>query len=359
VRQLYRRNGEGVTPPLPSTHAEASKVNDLHSNLIASAFRLKGNPMQFKHHQARRQVVFGGMAIMLAITMLSCVSSFMIYRSGFSDMPYVFQNILAGFAVVVVEGTFIWLVFGISKAFSSALERLLAFLGLIFIVGVMLLNLVSHFQIAKGIPLSPFQQEWVSWAAVCVFVGVLLLILAITLSDPIARLIRLEIRYWGKQQETIISAKTDALESERIQTAMSTRADNEAERLAQVIEGEVTFPSQLDSGSSHRSGHRERLEIPAQKKETAKKHASFNPEGLRGLREALKDISFRLHGFSFKVTPKDDCVWIVMVKANRGTQETVSSMRAKLSILDDVLRMDEDEFRERLERMLVQNGFEI
>jgi len=68
---------------------------------------------------------------------------------------------------------------------------------------------------------------------------------------------------------------------------------------------------------------------------------------------------FRLHGLSFKVTVKPDCVWIVMVKANQGTQETVASARAKLQILDDVLVMERAAFRARLERMLRQNGFEI
>jgi len=290
----------------------------------------------------------------------------MIYRAGFSDMPYVFQQMLALFAVVVVEGCFIWLVFGISKAFSSALERLLAFLGLIFIVGVMLLNLVSHFQIAKGIPLSPFQEQWVSWGAVCVFIGVLLLILAVTLADPIARLIRLELRYWGKQQETILNAKSEALDSERVQSAMVNRADTEAEKLAQQIEGDA-FPQELNAGSTYRPGHRERLEIPpvsyAQKKDTAKTHVSFDfahsIEGLKILRDVLKDISFRLAGVSFKTDLKSDCVWIRAMRANQGTQETISSASAKLDILADAVTMPRQAFRERLERFLRQNGFAI
>jgi len=96
-----------------------------------------------------------------------------------------------------------------------------------------------------------------------------------------------------------------------------------------------------------------------QKKETAKKHASFDSEGLKRLREALKDISFRLPGLSFKSYVRGDAVWVLMMEANQGTQETVASAKAKLSLLDDAVRMERTAFRERLEGFLRQNGFAI
>jgi hypothetical protein len=95
------------------------------------------------------------------------------------------------------------------------------------------------------------------------------------------------------------------------------------------------------------------------KKEPTKNHGSFNSEGLERLRAALRDISFRLAGFSFKSNVKDDCVWIFLMKANAGTQETVSSAKAKLDILTDALTMPREAFRTRLENFLRENGFEI
>jgi hypothetical protein len=86
---------------------------------------------------------------------------------------------------------------------------------------------------------------------------------------------------------------------------------------------------------------------------------SFDPEGLRRLRETLKDISFRLAGMSFKADVKEDAVWIRMMAANQGGQETVASAKAKLSLLDDAVRMERSAFRERLERFLKENGFEL
>lgn len=84
-----------------------------------------------------------------------------------------------------------------------------------------------------------------------------------------------------------------------------------------------------------------------------------NAEGLRALREALKVISFRLKGRSFKVDIKPDCVWIRMMFFNGATQQTEASAGASHSILDDVLAMPEEAFRERLERFLRKNGFEL
>jgi hypothetical protein len=96
-----------------------------------------------------------------------------------------------------------------------------------------------------------------------------------------------------------------------------------------------------------------------EQEKTQKTHASYDSEGLKRLREALKDISFRLVRRCFKVDVRGDAVWIRLVKANNSTQETIHSAKAKLDILNDAVRMDRSKFRERLEKFLRENGFEI
>lgn len=189
----------------------------------------------FKYNRARKNVIIGGMVILLAITALSCVSSFAIYKDGFADFPKIFQNALALFGVVVVEGAFVWLVYGFTRAFSSGSERLVSLLGMGFLVVVMLINLITHFMMVKSVPLSEFQEGWISWGAVSVFITVLLIVLFITLADPVIRLIRLELRYKGKQEEKILEAKTQGLDSQVIENAMAQRASAEADRLATRI----------------------------------------------------------------------------------------------------------------------------
>lgn len=99
------------------------------------------------------------------------------------------------------------------------------------------------------------------------------------------------------------------------------------------------------------------------KKGPAKDHGpsnfAFDPEGLKRLRETLSEISFHIPGFSFKAKIKGNAVWVLMVRANKGTQETVASAKAKPSILDDALRMPREAFRARLENFLRQNEFDI
>src|SRR5262247_4476591 len=197
----------------------------------------------FKYNRARKNVIIGGAVILICITALSCVSSFMIYRTGFGDMPFIFQQALALFAVIVVEGAFVWLLYGFTRAFSSGMERLISLAGMGFVVVVMLINLVTHFMMTKGIPLASFQQGWIDWGAVSVFIVVLLIVLFITLADPVIRLIRLELRYQGRQQEKILEAKTEGLDSEKIQQAMAERADYEAGKLAEQIIGAASLPA--------------------------------------------------------------------------------------------------------------------
>ena len=189
----------------------------------------------FKYNRARKNVIIGGMVILLAITALSCVSSYQIYKDGFADFPRELQVALAMFAVVVVEGAFVWLVYGFTRAFSSGMERLISLAGMGFLTVVMLINLITHFMMVKNIPLSDFQEGWIAWGAVSVFITVLLIVLFITLADPVIRLVRLELRFKGKQEEKILEAKTAALDNQKLQAAMEERADLEADALATRI----------------------------------------------------------------------------------------------------------------------------
>jgi hypothetical protein len=202
-----------------------------------------------RYEKAMRNTTIGGAVILFCITALSCVSSFTIYRSGFGDMPFIFQQALALFAVVVVEGAFVWLVYGFTGSFSSRRERGISFISIWVLAAVMMANIVTHFMMVKGIMLNEFQQAWLEWGAVSVFIGVLVIVLAITLSNPAIRLTMLELRVWGAQQETLLKAKKGSLKSQRVQAAMAKRAGIEAERLARRIE-EGSAGGELDVGDA-------------------------------------------------------------------------------------------------------------
>jgi hypothetical protein len=100
--------------------------------------------------------------------------------------------------------------------------------------------------------------------------------------------------------------------------------------------------------------------VSSQQRQTqTQTHASFNSEGLRLLRESLRDIAFSLQNLSFKVDVRGNAVWIRMMEAVSGTQQMTHSAKAKLEILDDAVTMPRDAYRARLERFLRGNGFTI
>ena len=193
----------------------------------------------FKHNRAKRNAIIGSSLILVCITLLSCVSSFSIYKEGFNDTPKFVQWALSLFAVVVVEGAFIWLLYGFARAFSSLIERVVSLCGMVFIVAVMATNIITHFMMVKSIPLAPFQQAWLSWGAVSVFIAVLVIVLVISMADPLSKLVRQELRIQGKQQSTILYAREDGIESDVVQRAMLKRAQLEGNRLADQIIGET------------------------------------------------------------------------------------------------------------------------
>jgi hypothetical protein len=185
-----------------------------------------------------RKTAIGAMILLGALTLLSCVSSFVIYRSGFADLPRQFQTALALCCVVAVEGCFAWLVYGFATSFSSGVERGVSVAGIVFLFSTMAVNIVTHYQIAKRIEINEFQRGWIEWGGVAVVVAVLAIVLLIELGNPESRLRRLELRLSGMQREAILQAKRAALEEETVIAAMEERARREADALARRITGE-------------------------------------------------------------------------------------------------------------------------
>lgn len=191
-------------------------------------------------HNSRnlKNTAIGAMILLGAVTLLSCVSSFVIYRSGFADLPSQFQTALALCCVLAVEGCFAWLLYGFATSFSSGVERGVSIVGIVFLFSTMAVNIVTHYQMAKRIEINEFQRGWVEWGGVAVVVAVLAIVLLIELGNPESRLRRLELRVSGMQREAVLAAKRAALEGEAVIEAIEARARREAAALARQITGE-------------------------------------------------------------------------------------------------------------------------
>lgn len=203
----------------------------------------------FTHNRAKKNAARGAKAIIVAITVISMVSSYHIYKPAFDDVGGRFQIALALFAVGAVEGCFLWLLYGLQQAFTARIERGIAYLGMASLLGVMFTNVITHGMMSKGYSLTDFQRDWLMWGAYGVLLGILLLVVCITWADSAVRLLWQELKDQGaeeqavlrarsRQRQAITEAQEASLNSKRIQTAMQNRANSEAEALALRIEGE-------------------------------------------------------------------------------------------------------------------------
>ena len=203
----------------------------------------------FKNNRARKNVIVGASILLGSMMLLSIVSSFAIFIEGFRDLPTGFQYIITGACVLLIEGALCWLLYGFSKVFSTSAEKILALLGILFLLFVMTINIITHFMRVKGLPLSDFQNGWLSWGAPVSFIVVFVLVVLLNLLEPVARLLRQENKVMGKQQETLLQARDEALDSDRVKQALVVAAKIEADNLAEQIIEMARERAALSDGS--------------------------------------------------------------------------------------------------------------
>ena len=99
----------------------------------------------------------------------------------------------------------------------------------------------------------------------------------------------------------------------------------------------------------------------AARKKTTRVVSEINEEGLEKLRHTLGLIAAENAPGHFLADAKWErrCVWIRWRRSEHGVARDVASVKARIEILDDAVRMDRTAFRERLEKFLAENGFEI
>jgi hypothetical protein len=185
----------------------------------------------------RRHVRAAGAVILGGIMLVSAASSFIIFRSNFTDLPGPVGAALALFCVFAIEGGMLWLLRGLGRAFSTGIERVAAVSGVLILFAVMLVNVTTHAEMSKGISLSTFQAAWLHWAGIGSVMFVFALLTALELADPEARLRRLELQVYGAEREAVLTARANALRSDAVTEAMDRRSEVEADRLAVSIIG--------------------------------------------------------------------------------------------------------------------------
>jgi hypothetical protein len=358
---------------------------------------------QIAHDAGKRKGVGGGVVawvMMLVGVIVTGTMTYALTRKGMSSSLLWRQwvNVAAFLPTILLEGSALALVYGRHNWFRSEEQRRVANAASWIIWILLAVTSVTHFAFGSthNVTMRWLMSVYASYILPLAIVGVPMLwkklydsapdsMMKVAVLEAEAALRSQLVEVEREQNALMIAAYREALETPRVNAArreLFERASiDHARTIAGFIEGETEaersvadedkFPNELYV-EKRTPPRRENF---TKKKDIAKTYMSFDfdrgKDGLKRLREALKDISFRLAGTSFKadVNPNlkecakrdvaPDHIWIRAMRANQGTQETIHSAKAKLSILDDAVKMEPNAYRERLERFLRQNGFEI
>lgn len=166
-----------------------------------------------KTEHARRNFALMCSVIIGAITLVSLSMTYSVFYDSFADWPKVVRISLTVFCCGAVEVTAMGLTYGLMHALSGSLETIMSVVLLLLLVIVMGTNLVTHSQQVKGLPLSPWQMEYVEWVGMTTLVAVLVGLLAISLASPENRLRRLRRKLDMAMTETEIEAQMELLDS--------------------------------------------------------------------------------------------------------------------------------------------------
>jgi hypothetical protein len=186
---------------------------------------------------ARRNVRTIGALILGCATLLSVASSFKLTVTAWEDTGQALAKVLGFINVIAIEGVFLWLIFGFKKAFSSALEKTLAIIGILFYGLVMGVNILIHYRIVKHYSLNDFEQAWMSWGVAVVILATIALATMLSMADPESRAIRQKLKVEGKKQDMIWTAREMMLDSEYVGNAVESRAHLDAEEFVAGLLG--------------------------------------------------------------------------------------------------------------------------
>ena len=177
---------------------------------------------------ARRNVRTIGAVILGCATLLSVASSYKLTVDAWKDTGETLAKVLGFINVLTIEGVFLWLIFGFKKAFSSALEKTLAMIGILFYGSVMGANILIHYRIVKHYDLNDFEQAWMSWGIAVVILATIALATGLSMADPDSRALRQSLKVRGKESDMIWQAREMMLDSDFVARAVESRAELDA-----------------------------------------------------------------------------------------------------------------------------------
>ena len=225
--------------------------------------------MANKSELARKNFAAIVSVVIVCLTLVSLVASYSVYLESFMDWSPGLARIFAILVTIGVEVAFAVLVFGMMKALLGG-EIPVAGFGAAVLLLVMCVNFIVHSNVARHIPLEPWQVEYRNWVGLVVPFFTIALFIVLSWVSPEAKERRQERRmaYVGKQraldytEEFLDSAELEKyLESTRPQIAGGVRhqiVKNLPVAASASNERRIGFGSTTDSQEKAKSMMREK-----------------------------------------------------------------------------------------------------
>lgn len=192
---------------------------------------------------ADKTVTNGLTVVFLLVCAISAKSNYYAFMQTFAEEGKWLSMLWSALCVLVMDGSLSLLIYGVKRWFSTRLEKAVALLGIVALFVCMGIGMITHSMMRKHLALNGFQEAYLEWGAWVVLLGVAVVAVLLLLLHPFERLMRKEITVYGRQTETLINAKSEALRSHAVREALQTRMQTESQELAQRI-----------AGNSHGSG---------------------------------------------------------------------------------------------------------
>jgi len=125
------------------------------------------NQEQFKTQRARRTVILLAGMILSGLTLVSLIASCLTYAESFQDCGPFLAMVFAVIVTFGVEGAFVLLVHGMSKAYEGY-EMLVAVVGASGLLFVMGANFIVHSHVARGMGVTGFEMAWRNYVGLIV-----------------------------------------------------------------------------------------------------------------------------------------------------------------------------------------------
>ena len=178
------------------------------------------NQEQAKHEHSRKTVALWAGIIIGALTLVSVVASFQIYKESFRDCWPFLAGIFALLITAGVEVAFILLVHAMSKAYMGK-EMLIAGVGAALLLGVMAINFVVHSHIARVQPLTDFEIFWRDYIGLIVPFATIGLFTVLAYISPEAANRRQLRRMHFIGQERALNFKEEYLQSPELENELA------------------------------------------------------------------------------------------------------------------------------------------